>query len=178
MRKSGLTYYAVLLVAAVLVSSCSKRVRPTSVEAKDPVRHYFPILQGQTLDLIFPVTTTGDNPLVLHEIQTSCGCIIADRKSRIIVPPGRTQHIRLTYNSNKNVGAVDHTIWVYGNILPAGVLKLRVDVNVVPDAAYTRDYEELYREYNIRNGIVKELVDGKESEQGYYIDGSYEDARQ
>lgn len=60
MRKSGLTY-AVLLVAAVLFSSCSKRVRPTSVEAKDPVRHYFPILQGQTLDLVFPVTNTGDN---------------------------------------------------------------------------------------------------------------------
>ena len=177
MRKSGLTY-AVLLVAAVLFSSCSKRVRPTSVEAKDPVRHYFPILQGQTLDLVFPVTNTGDNPLVIHEIQTSCGCIIADRKSRIIVPPERTQHIRLTYNSNKNVGAVDHTVWVYGNILPAGVLKLRFDVNVVPDAAYTRDYEELFREYNLRNGIVKELVDGKESEKGYYVDGSYEDARQ
>ena len=55
MRKSGLTY-AVLLLAAMLVSSCSKRVQPTSVEAKDPVRHYFPILQGQKLELMFPVT--------------------------------------------------------------------------------------------------------------------------
>ena len=32
MRKSGLTY-AVLLLAAMFVSSCSKRVQPTSVEA-------------------------------------------------------------------------------------------------------------------------------------------------
>lgn len=175
MRKSGLLY--LLLLLPLLLASCSKRVRPTSVEVKDPVRHYFPILQGQSLDLIFPVENTGDNPLVIHEIQTSCGCIIADRKSHIIVPPGRTQHVRLTYNSNKNVGEVNHTIWIYGNILPAGVVKLRFDVNVVPDAAYTRDYEELYREYNIKNGIVKELVDGKESEQGYYVDGSYEDAR-
>ena len=177
MRKSGLTY-AVLLLAAMLVSSCSKRVQPTSVEAKDPVRHYFPILQGQKLELMFPVTNTGENPLVIHEIQTSCGCLVADRKSRIIVPPGRTQHIRLTYDSNKNVGAVEHTVWVYGNILPAGVLKLRFDVNVVPDAAYTRDYEELFREHSLKNGIVKELVNGKEAEKGYYVDGSYEDARQ
>lgn len=177
MRKSGLTY-AVLLLAAMLVSSCSKRVQPTSVEVKDPVRHYFPILQGQKLELMFPVTNTGENPLVIHEIQTSCGCLVADRKSRIIVPPERTQHIRLTYDSNKNVGAVEHTVWIYGNILPAGVLKLRFDVNVVPDAAYTRDYEELFREYNLKNGIVKELVDGKEAEKGYYVDGSYEDARQ
>ena len=48
----------------------------------------------------------------------------------------------------------------------------------MPDAAYTRDYEELFREHNLKNGIVKELVDGKEAEKGYYVDGSYEDARQ
>lgn len=59
MRKSGLTY-AVLLLAAMFVSSCSKRVQPTSVEVKDPVRHYFPILQGQKLELMFPVTNTGE----------------------------------------------------------------------------------------------------------------------
>lgn len=176
MRKKGLTYLVLLVWAAVLCS-CSKRVQPTSVEVKDPERHYFPIMQGQPLELMFPVTNTGENPLVIHEIQTSCGCLVGDRKSRIIVPPGRTQHIRLTYNSNKNVGEVNHTIWIYGNILPSGVLKLRFDVNVVPDAAYTRDYEELYREYNVKNGIVKELVDGKESELGYYVDGDYEDAR-
>lgn len=176
MFKSGFTY-VVLLILAFFAGGCSKRVQPTSVEVKDPVRHYFPILQGQTLDLVFPVTNTGENPLVIHEIQTSCGCLIADRKSHIIVPPERTQHIRLTYNSNKNVGEVKHTIWVYGNILPAGVVKLRFDVNVVPDAAYTRDYEELFREYNLKHGIVKEMVDGKEAELGYYVDGSYEDAR-
>ena len=36
----------------------------------------------------------------------------------------------------------------------------------------------LFREHNLKNGIVKELVDGKEAEKGYYVDGSYEDARQ
>lgn len=177
MRKSGLLY-SVLAVSALLLSSCNKRVQPTSIEIKDPVRHYFPILQGQPLEMMFQVANTGENPLVIHEIQTSCGCIVVDRKSRIIVPPGRTQFVRMTYNSNKNVGTVQHTVWIYGNILPSGVARLKFDVNVVPDAAYTRDYEELYREYNIRNGIVKELVDGKESELGYYVDESYEDARQ
>lgn len=92
--------------------------------------------------------------------------------------PGAYAAYPPTYDSNKNVGAVEHTVWVYGNILPAGVLKLRFDVNVVPDAAYTRDYEELFREHSLKNGIVKELVDGKEAEKGYYVDGSYEDVRQ
>lgn len=176
MRRNGLRLIG-LVILTLAAASCSKRVQPTSVEVKDPVRHYFPILQGQSLEMMFPVTNTGENPLVISDIQTSCGCIVVDRKSRIIIPPGRSQHIRMTYNSNKNVGAVTHTVRIYGNILPAGVLKLKFDVNVVPDAAYTRDYEELYREYNLKNGIVKELVDGRESQLGYYVDGNYEDAR-
>lgn len=169
MRKSGFIVIALLVLAASAVS-CSKRVQPTTVEITDPVRHYFPVLQGQTLELMFPVANTGDNPLVITEIQTSCGCIIVDRKSHIIVPPGRTQHIRLTYDSNKNVGAVAHTIWVYGNILPAGSVKLKFDVNVVPDASYTRDYEEIYREIGLKNGIVQRMVDGRETEKNYYVD--------
>lgn len=67
---------------------------PTSVEVTDPVRHYFPILQGQTLELMFEVKNAGNNPLVITEIQTSCGCLVADRKSHIIVPPERSQSFR------------------------------------------------------------------------------------
>ena len=169
MRKSGFIYVA-LLVLAVSAVSCSKRVAPTSVEVKDPVRHYFPILQGQTLELVFEVANTGDNPLVITEIQTSCGCVVADRKSHIIVPPERSQFIPLKYDSNKNVGAVAHTIWVYGNILPAGLVKLKFDVNVVPDASYTRDYEELFREFGLKNGLVQRMVDGRETDKNYYTD--------
>lgn len=169
MRKSGFIYVA-LLALAVSGVSCSKRVAPTSVEVTDPVRHYFPILQGQTLELMFEVKNAGDNPLVITEIQTSCGCLVADRKSHIIVPPERSQFIRLKYDSNKNVGAVEHTIWVYGNILPAGVVKLKFDVNVVPDAGYTRDYEELYREFGLKNGLVQRMVDGRETDKKYYVD--------
>ena len=169
MRKSGVIYVA-LLALAVSAVSCSKRVAPTSVEVKDPVRHYFPILQGQTLELVFEVANTGDNPLVITEIQTSCGCVVADRKSHIIVPPERSQFIRLKYDSNKNVGAVAHTIWVYGNILPAGLVKLKFDVNVVPDASYTRDYEELFREFGLKNGLVQRMVDGRETDKNYYTD--------
>lgn len=40
---------------------------------------------------------------------------------------------------------------------------------MLPDADYTRDYEELYQDFNTKNGIVREMVDGKESELGYYV---------
>lgn len=164
---------SILLTAAyflLLAAACRKVVEPTTVKIKDPVRHYRPVIQGQELDIVYPVTNTGTNPLVIYDIQPSCGCIVAERKSRVIVPPERTEYVRLKYNSTKNVGLVAHTIRLYGNILPAGMAVMRFDVNVVPGADYTRDYEELYREYSIRTGLVDEFVNGTDSERGYYVD--------
>ncbi len=169
--KSLTKYFRIALFSGLLLlGACSKNVEPTSVEIRHPDRHYYPILQGQQLDVSFWLTNTGENPLIITDIQPSCGCILPSNKSRrIIVPKGGTEFIRLTYNSTKNVGYAEHVIRIYGNILPHGRAEMTFDVNVVPDADYTRDYEELYREYNLKTGAVKEMVDGKESERGYYI---------
>ena len=162
-------YFLCLISLSFSFGSCKKEVRPTSMEIKDSVRHYYPIKQGQQLDIVFTVTNTGNTPLVISDIQPSCGCIIVDNRSHIIIPEKGIRDFRATYNSIKNVGLVSHRIRIYGNILPRGKAELKFDVNVVPDADYTRDYEELFQDFNTKNGIVKEAVDGKESEMGYYV---------
>ena len=102
-------------------------------------------------------------------MQPSCGCIILDKSSHIIIPEDGIRLFKATYNSIKNVGEVVHRIRIFGNMLPHGKAELKFDVNIVPDADYTRDYEELYQDFNTKNGIVREMVDGKESELGYYV---------
>lgn len=161
-----LTLSGCLLFAA----ACRKVVQPTAIEIKDPVRHYRPIMQGQELEIVFPVTNTGENPLVILDIQSSCGCIVVERKSHVIVPPERTEYVRMKYNSTKNIGLASHIVRLYGNILPNGMAEMKFDVNVVPGADYTRDYEELFRESSLKNGMVNEFIDGQESERGYYVD--------
>lgn len=168
MNKS-LFYILILTVFPVFLASCRKEVRPTSMSINDSIRHYYPIKQGQQLDIMFSVTNTGNAPLVISEMQPSCGCIIVDKSSHIIIPENGIRQFHATYNSIKNIGEVTHRIRIYGNILPHGKAELKFDVNVVPDADYTRDYEELFQEFNAKNGIVKQAVDGKESELGYYV---------
>lgn len=163
-------FHLLLLMAPILMlSSCRKEVRPTSIELEDPDRHYYPIKQGQQLDIMFTITNTGHAPLIITDIHPSCGCIIVDKSSHIIIPEQGVKQFRATYNSIKNIGLVSHCIRIYGNILPDGRAEMKFDVNVVPDADYTRDYEELFQDFNVKNGIVKEMVDGKESELGYYV---------
>lgn len=164
-----LFYIIPFISLSLFFTSCKKEVRPTSVSLKDSIRHYYPVKQGQQLDIMFTLTNTGNSPLVISDIQPSCGCIIVDKSSHIIIPEKGIRQFHATYNSIKNIGEVTHRIRIYGNIIPHGKTELKFDVNVVPDADYTRDYEELYREYNEKKGIIKELVDGKESEMGYYV---------
>ena len=57
-------FYILLLTALPLYfTGCRKEVRPTSMTIKDSVRHYYPIKQGQQLDIMFTITNTGDAPL-------------------------------------------------------------------------------------------------------------------
>ena len=164
MNKS-ISYIILLIAFPFYFTGCKKEVRPTSMTIKDSIRHYYPIKQGQQLELMFTITNTGDAPLIISEIQPSCGCIILDKSSHIIIPEDGIRQFKATYNSIKNVGEVVHRI----RMLPHGKAELKFDVNVVPDADYTRDYEELYQDFNTKNGIVREMVDGKESELGYYV---------
>ena len=132
-------FYIFLLTALPLcLTGCRKEVRPTSMTIKDSIRHYYPIKQGQQLDIMFTITNTGDAPLIISEMQPSCGCIILDKSSHIIIPEDGIRQFKATYNSIKNVGEVVHRIRIFGNMLPDGRAELKFDVNVVPDADYTR----------------------------------------
>ena len=99
-------FYILLLTALPLCfTGCRKEVRPTSMTIKDSVRHYYPIKQGQQLDIMFTITNTGDAPLIISEMQPSCGCIILDKSSHIIIPEDGIRQFKATYNTiNKGAG--------------------------------------------------------------------------
>lgn len=159
------------LSAAVLsLSACHQQVDYTTVDIKDPVRHYYPILQGQELSVSVGLTNTGNVPLLIRDVQPSCGCIIVENMSNLVVPPGREIFVNLRYDSKKNVGKVEHTIRFWGNIAPDGIAEMRFDVNVVPDANYHKDYEELYdkdRSKSSLKGLIRSA--GQDTGLGYYV---------
>lgn len=176
MRNFSFTFIICLLL--ILVSSgCKKKIGWTTVSVPDSVRHYYPVITGEILNLSYEIINTGEEPLIIREIQPSCGCIVPKLTSRMVVP-GKSKRLLFKYESAKNIGLVEHTIRLHCNAKPTGIIKLKFDVNVVPHADYTRDYEELYKEAVERNAMVRGLVDGDESEKGYYVDSPAHDSRE
>lgn len=169
MKRLSLLLPALILALASCKSTFEKGER-TKVAVENPDRHYYPVLQGEPLEIFYRFTNTGDVPLIVDEIQSSCGCIVADKVSYRTIRPGKTGSINLKYNSNKNIGHVRHYVQVYGNVKPRGKFEISFDLHVVPDASYLHDYEELYTRELKENGNSKGLLKEEESQNRYYVD--------
>jgi len=167
-KMSRLVYNCYILL--FILSSCSDfKGKKTKIEIIDNDRHYYPILTGQDLDVVYKFKNTGDVPLLLTDIITSCGCLVVNKITTKNVPPGEEGVISLKFNSSKNIGYAKHYIELYGNFATTDKEELIFDVNVVPNALYTKDYEELHKEAKDKNGNIKDMVDGKENNLGYYL---------
>lgn len=161
---------AILIIATLFTACVDFKDKKTSIEIVDNHRHYYPILTGQKLDVVFTIKNTGENPLLISDILTSCGCIEISKSSVQNIPKGEEGMLTLSYNSTKNIGFVQHFITLYGNFKTSDKQEIVFDVHVVPNALYTKDYEELYQEEKNKGGNIKDMVDGNENNKGYYLD--------
>ena len=68
------------------------------------------IPQGKPVSVEFAFTNTGDAPLLIADVATSCGCTASDY-SKEPIAPGASSKIKVTYNA-ANIGAFTKTITV------------------------------------------------------------------
>ncbi|PQJ76083.1 hypothetical protein BTO13_01415 [Polaribacter gangjinensis] len=137
------------------------------MEIEDPERHYYPILRGSELDVAYKFYNRGTEPLIIYEVQASCGCIEVDYPTGSV---GQDDFgfITLNYDSAKNIGYVEFYITIIANTEKDIFTTVKFDLNVVTSPHYTQDYEEIYMERR-RQKLAGE-VDGDLTKQGYYVD--------
>jgi hypothetical protein len=82
---------------------------------------------------VFEFTNTGDAPLIIINVQSTCGCTVPSKPTEPIAP-GKTGKIEVKYNMNP--GPIRKTITVESNAVNAEegrvVLKIKGEVFVKP----------------------------------------------
>lgn len=156
-----------------LFVSCKKEsaenplLAQTTMFLEDPYRKYYPVQQGQKLNVVVKVENTGEKPLKIFNVLPSCGCTLV--KYPKAIAPGRFGLIQMEYNSNKNLGHVGIYTTLIANT-PERTHTIYFETNVVPNSLYIKDYEELYfEEKRDEKGFIQEAVEGKANERGYII---------
>jgi len=62
---------------------------------------------------VFEFTNTGDAPLIINKVKSSCGCTIPSKPTKPIMP-GQSDKITVKYNTHR-AGPFRKTITVYSN---------------------------------------------------------------
>ncbi|MDD7913020.1 DUF1573 domain-containing protein [Polaribacter ponticola] len=159
-----------LLLIVLLSSSCEFRkpdienVEKTKMEIVDPERSYYPIIRGSELTASYKFYNRGNEPLIIYDVQASCGCIEVEFPSSSI---GKDDFgfINIDYDSAKNIGYVEFYITIVANTEKDVFSTIKFDLTVVTSPHYTQDYEEIYLDR--RKKKLAGEVDGDLTEQGY-----------
>ena len=90
------------------------------------------LLQGEVVTYSFHFTNTGNAPLLISTVNSSCGCTVVDYP-REPIAPGKTGTIKATYDSKGHHGFQSRTLTVMSNTMPAkNALRLKATV-LTPD---------------------------------------------
>ena len=72
------------------------------------------ILQGETVRHRFTFSNTGDAPLQVEKVSSSCGCTAALASAKVLAP-GESGEIQTSFDSARFRGDVSKTVYLYTN---------------------------------------------------------------
>lgn len=172
MNKTKTILILVAITAILAIIFWQKTLQPTTIEIKDPVRHYFPIVQGDELLINCQLTNTGDEDLAITSIQPSNFTISMISDMPGIIPAGKTETLTFVFHSEKNIGFTSHVIRFYGNIYGCEYDSLVFDTHIVRPTVDGSDYEEIYYK---QKSDMEVLVDGERGQKNYWTDDNIDD---
>ncbi|MQP53674.1 DUF1573 domain-containing protein [Flavobacterium sp. LMO9] len=125
MMKKLLVYLTVLFGISSFAQSGAK------IEFKEETINYGDVEKGKDDGIrIFEFINTGNEPLLIKNVKSSCGCTVPEWPKEPIAPGAKSQ-IKVQYNMNP--GPISKTITVESNAInkPNGMVPLRIKGTVI-----------------------------------------------
>jgi hypothetical protein len=119
-----------LLFVGLVGLSLQAQEKTAKIEFKSETVDYGEIEKGSDGVRVFEFTNTGDAPLIISKVSSSCGCTIP-KKPEAPILPGKTGEIQVKYDTNR-VGPIRKAITVISNAdTPTKVLKIKGEVKAI-----------------------------------------------
>jgi hypothetical protein len=108
-----------------------KPLSEASIQFAEKQHDFGDIKEGETVSWKFKFSNTGTEPLVLLNVQTTCGCT-ASEWPKTPIPPGDSAAITVRFNSANKTGRQNKIITVYTNGKRPEE-KLKIIGNILPE---------------------------------------------
>ncbi len=88
------------------------------------------IYQGDKVEYTFTFENTGTEPLIITNVQTTCGCTATDWPREPVLP-GKTGSIKVTFDSTGKYGRQNKIISIVSNAV-SPLNQVKIVTNVLP----------------------------------------------
>lgn len=103
----------IILIVAILLSTIGFAQAKIEFKDRDNTIDYGNVYKDvDNGERVFVFTNTGDEPLIITNVQSTCGCTVPSKPTEPILP-GKTGEIKVKYNMNP--GPIRKTISVESN---------------------------------------------------------------
>jgi Protein of unknown function (DUF1573) len=116
-----------ILCIGLISFSINAQEKTAKIKFKTDTVDYGTIEKGSNGVRVFEFTNTGDAPLILSKVTSSCGCTVPKWSNEPILP-GKSGEIQVKYDTNR-VNPIRKTITVISNAdTPTVALKIKGEV--------------------------------------------------
>lgn len=124
-----------LLIGLIFISSVSIAQEASNVPGpvitfEESDFNFQDIHQGDKVEHIFNFENTGDAPLIITNVQTTCGCTATNWEREPILP-GAKSSIKVNFNSAGKMGRQNKVITIISNSV-APLNQIKITTNVLP----------------------------------------------
>ena len=121
--------YVNLLFLFVIAQAISQEIGP-QINFKTMTIDYGTIENNSNGERIFIFSNSGNAPLIIKNVQSSCGCTVP-KKPKGPIAPGESSEIIVRYDTNRR-GPFRKTITITTNVKVNPILALKIKGIVLP----------------------------------------------
>lgn len=127
--KNLTTFLLPLLIFVAFTAQGQTTSNAAEISFEEKVFDYGTITKGADGNHTFTFTNTGNSPLIIESVKSSCGCTVP-KKPEASIAPGASGSIQVRYDT-KRLGVFSKTITVTTNAGTNSVVALKIKGTVV-----------------------------------------------
>jgi len=89
------------------------------------------VIQGDKVEFTYKFTNTGNEPLIITNVQPSCGCTLPKSWPRNEIMPGQTGELVIAFNSSGKFGKLSRVTAVVSNAVNEEAKEIKFSANVI-----------------------------------------------
>ncbi len=152
-RSLACTFFKILALSLFMISNLGLLLAEDGprVKFQEEKWDFGKLKEGQVKTHVFVFDNTGDSPLLIKRVRTSCGCaaaLISDKN----VDPGKKGELKVTFNSRGYEGNIAKYVYVETNdqSQPVKQLQISATIEIPPQPRIDLD------RYSVDSGLILE----------------------